>query len=258
MKKENGNQSAMARGFSLLEHVVRASRPVSSAELAEDLQLPKPTVHRIAQQLEQEALLQREPGSKRFVAAPRLRDFALSVLSNSVLGAPRHAILQSLSEEIGETCNCSSLDGHHLVYFDRVETNWPYRIHLPVGSRLPLHCTAGGKLFLAYMNPSQRRRLIDSVPLKRYTDRTITDPDTLEVELERIKDEGIGVDNEEFMSGLVAISIPVIDESNRMCFALAVHAPTARMSVAELRQYLPALRRAAGALSSAVCGAVDR
>jgi DNA-binding IclR family transcriptional regulator len=254
VKKENSS-SALMRGFAVMERVVNAGQPISSADLAVQLELPKPTVHRIAQQLEEEGILQREPKGKRFMAAPRLRVFAMAVLSNSVLGAPRHAILQSLSEEIQETCNCTMIDGHDLVYFDRVETNWPYRINLPVGTRLPLHCTAGGKLFLANMKPAQRRRMIGMVPLKRHTDRTITDPELLEQELREIKVSGVGVDNEEYMRGLISLAVPVIDRSGRMCFAVAVHSPTARKTIDELRQYLPSLRRAAAALSASECSA---
>ena len=254
MKKENSS-SALVRGFALMERIVSADKPISSADLATQLDLPKPTVHRLAQQLEEEGILQREPSSKRFMAAPRLRDFALATLSNSALGATRHAILQALSDEIEETCNCTILDGQELVHFDRVEANWPYRIHLPVGSRHPLHCTASGKLFLAQMKPAQRRRLINSVPLKSFTERTITDPELLERELRTIHATGVGVDNEEYIRGLNALAVPVIDRSGQMCFALAVHAPTVRRSLDELRQYLPLLRRGAAALSATECGA---
>lgn len=253
MSKRSDSNSTLFRALLIMEKIVESERPVSSAYLAEMLKLPKPTVHRIAQQLEDEGYLQREPVSRRFVAGRRLRDFSLAVLSNSVLGAPRHAVLQALSDEIGETCNTTMLDGNQIIYFDRVEANWPYRIHLPPGSRLPLHCTASGKMFLASMPPAQRRQLITSAPLKRNTERTITDPDLLEVELQQIAEQGYGVDNEELLPGMVALALPVTDDTGRICFTVAVHAPTVRKPLEELRQYLPALRRAAAALSANYC-----
>ncbi len=242
--------SPFLRGFAILEYIVESNRPVAIADLIGDRGLPKATAHRLTRQLEAEGFLQREPIRNRFIAGPRLHDFALAVLANRVLGAPRHAILQSLSEELGETCNCTMIDGSHIVYFDRAQTNWPYRIDLPVGTHLPLHCTASGKLFLANMTKTRREQLIYHSPLKRETDRTITDPNLLEEELEKIAASGVGVDNEELMPGMVALSVPVMDDSNRMCFTVAVHAPTIRKSLHELRQYLPALRRAAAALSA--------
>lgn len=241
------------RGLLVLEKVVQAQRPISATDLIDELDLPKPTVNRILQQLEAEGLLQREPANRRYMPGPRTRKMALGIISNTALGAPRHAILQALSEEIGETCNCTILDGDHTIYFDRVEANWPYRIQLPVGSQLPLHCTASGKLFLAHMKPRQRRRLISAAPLKRFTDRTITDTELLMDELKRIESDGIGIDNEEFMTGMVAIAVPVFNAAKEICFTVAVHAPTVRKTLITLRQYIPPLRHAAAAMAATYC-----
>lgn len=253
MASEKHNNPTILRGLVLLEKVVQARRPISATDLIEELDLPKPTVNRILQQLEEEGLLQREPVNRRYMPGPRARDMAFGIMSNRALGAPRHAILQALSEEIGETCNCTMLDGDHTVYFDRVEANWPYRIQLPVGSKLPLHCTSSGKLYLAHMKPRMRQRLISAAPLKRFTDRTITDPQLLSEELKRIGEEGIGIDNEEFMAGMVAVAVPVFNAANEICFTVAVHAPTVRKPLEALRQYIPSLRQAAAAMASTYC-----
>lgn len=255
---KNGNtQSTLSRGLLITEKIVQAERPLSSAFLAEELDLPKATVHRIAQQLEEEGILQREPGGKRFTGGKRLRNLAFSTLSNSVLTAHRSLILQELSDEIGETCNLTVLDGNEIVYLDRVETNWPYRIHLPVGSHLPLYCTATGKLFLANMKPAIRKRVLGSLSLVEHTDRTITDLAVLEAQLDTVSEEGVGYDNGEYLDGMVSLAVPVIDARGQMCFAIAAHAPAERKSLSELRQYLPALRRAAGRMAAAECAEQD-
>lgn len=250
MPKENNAQSALVRGLAIIEWITGQGRAVSSAEAAGALELPKATVHRMALQLEAQGYLQRVPGSKRFSGGARVHRLSLAALSNSVIGAPRHAVLQSLSEELEETCNCTMLEGSHIVYFDRVEANWPYRIHLPVGAHVPLHCTASGKLFLALMPGPRRDKLLHTLTLTRYTDLTITDVSRLEAQLDRIRTNGIAVDEGEYLDGLISLAIPVFDEHGRICFALAVHAPTARRSIMELRQYVSAMRRAAGKLSS--------
>ena len=79
------------------------------------------------------------------------------------------------------------LDGSHTVYFDRVECNWPIKINLRPGSRLPIHATASGKLFLAHMNKRERRRLLEAAPLSRNTERTVVSPDLIEEELKKSK-----------------------------------------------------------------------
>lgn len=249
MSKDSSTQSTLIRGFTILEKIVEADRPVSSAYIAEALELPKATVHRIACQLEEEGLLQREPDGKRFTGGKRLRKLAVSTLSNSVVAASRHTILQALSEEINETCNLTALDGNQIIYLDRVEANWPYRIHLPIGSRLPLHCTATGKLFLAYMKPANRQPLLNSMALKQFTDKTITDLDQLETQFEQIAVEGVGYDSGEYLEGMVAIAVPVIGEQGQICYSIAIHAPSSRKSLSELRQYLPVLRQAAARMA---------
>lgn len=253
MENDQEGIPTILKGLIMLEQVARAQRPISATEIIEQMNLPKPSVNRILSQLEEAGFLQREPVKKRYLPGPRSSKFVLSIMSNDALGAPRHAILQALSDEIGETCNCTMLDGDRTVYFDRVETNWPIRIQLPIGSRLPLHCSASGKLFLAHMKPRLRQRLVFAAPLKRNTDRSITDPELLLAELKRIKSDGVGVDNEELMDGMVAIAVPVFNPSNEICFTLAVHAPKARKSLDELRQYLPSLRNAAASMTSIYC-----
>ncbi len=257
MSSEKNAIPTVMRAYVLLEKIVDSQRPIAASDLIHDIGLPKPTVHRLLQQLEEEGLIQREPVSKRYMPGNRAQTLAFNIASHNALGAPRHAILQALSNEIGETCNCTMLDGNEIIYFDRVETNWPFRIQLPVGSRLPLHCTASGKLFLAYMNPAQRKRLITAAQLLRHTEKTITDPDKLLKDLKKVEETGVGVDSEENVAGMVALAVPVLNGDNKICFTIAVHAPKIRKPLEELQQYIPSMRRAAAAMAANYCEAME-
>lgn len=249
MPKVTGSSSQLLRGLMVMQKVAQAQKPILIADLVEMLDIPKPSVYRIAAQLEEEGYLQRSPPDKHYTVGPHMKALAISILSNNTMGAARHAILEALSAEVGETCNCTMLDGHNTVYFDRVEANWPIKIQLNIGSRLPLHATASGKLFLAYMKPAERKRLLNAAPLSRNTERTVVSPELLEDELKRVRQEGVGYDNEEFLKGMVAVAVPVFDLSNRICFTVAVHAPTIRKQIDDLRHCIPSLRRAATALA---------
>ena len=242
---DSATQSTLIRAFNLIETLMKADKPLTSAYLAEDLDLPKATVHRIAQQLEEEGLLQREPNGKRFVGGLRLRRLATSTLTNSVMNASRHMILQGLSQQINETCNLAALDGNEIIYLDRIESNWPYRIHLPVGSHLPLHCTATGKLFLANMKAAWRQRYLKAVTLEKHTSKTILDVDELRSQLDMIIEEEVGYDVGEYIDGMIALAVPVKNDKGDVNFSIAVHAPSARVSLEDLKQHLPALHEAA-------------
>lgn len=245
--------STLLRGLAIMNAIANSSRPLSIADLVSELGLAKPTVHRIASQLEDENYLQRNPNDKRFVIGSKLMEFSTNILSNNSVGAPRRAILEALSNEIGETCNCTMLDGYHTVYFDRVECNWPIKINLHPGSKLPLHATASGKLFLAYMRKSDRNRILDAAELIASTEHTITSSEKLKEQLKVVKKQGIAFDNEEFIDGMIAIAVPVFDSKNRICFTVAVHAPTTRQTIESLSEYIPSLHHAADALAESYC-----
>lgn len=237
------------RAVAVLEALVAAERPASLAELTRTLRLPKPTLYRMLAMLEAANLVVREPGARRYVLGPRLATLGRNVMLNSSLRTERHAILARLVGEIGETCNFTMLDGHAVVYLDRVEAAWPLRITLSPGSQVPLHCTASGKLLLALLPKPARTRIAAHLALTRYTETTITDPLALDAELARIRAQKYATDNEEFHAGLVCVAVPVADPGKRVCAAIAVHAPVSRMSLDRAIGHLPALRHAAGALA---------
>ncbi len=190
--KERG--SAIARALAIIEAVAKAERPLSPADLCYQLDIPKPSVHRLISQLEGDGYLQT---SMRGLIVPgdRLHGMALGILYSSRFKALRQAILQKLTDEIGETCGIAIPNGTEMIYYDRVQTDWPLQIHLQVGSHTPSWCTASGKLYLSSINKDRRLRLINKLPLKQYTRNTITDACVLEEELQDIRKTSIGTDN---------------------------------------------------------------
>ena len=144
----------------MLECVASAQRPLAISELATMLGVPKPTMHRIVRQLDAEGL-QREPHRRLYGPGPRLIGFALSAVRSSMRSAPRHAVLEALSQKVGETCNFGMIAGNAVLYLDRVEASWPFGLRFKSGSRVPLHCTSVGKLLLSVLpGRSPRRKLI--------------------------------------------------------------------------------------------------
>ena len=241
------------RALAILEAIAASDeRPLSTTDLIETVGLPKATVHRLCALLEHDGYLRREPGGKRLITGPALTRLTYSVLAGTGERTPRRAILQALAGEIEETCNISVPNGTEMIYYDRVETKWPLRLELVPGSRVPLHCTASGKLFLSTLSKERRRRVIGRLSLDPLTSNTITDPMVLEQAIARIKVTGVGTDDQEFLPGMVACAVPVVVENGRFCMAVAAHAPAARLKIDEMTQHVPALKRAAAELSALV------
>ena len=237
------------RALRLLEIIAKAEQPPSLNELTSRIDLPKATTHRFVALLERLGFAQRTMDGKRYQIGHRLTALAIDVMRNSLQQAPRRAILTSLVDEIGETCNITMLDGAELIYLDRVESDWPLQIRLNVGSRVPLHCTASGKLFLSLAPPALRHALFQSHPLQRHTPRTITDHAALETELDTIRQTEVGTDNEEFIDGMTAAAVPVLDSRGKICATVAVHGPTGRLPLSRAVALAPALKKAANLIA---------
>jgi len=246
---ETGKAFPTVKAVAILEAMATVRRPLGVTEVGVLLGLPKPTAHRIVRMLESEGLLQREPGSRRFVPGARLVRLGLGVVAASMLSAPRHAILEALSQKIGETCNFGVMADSHVVYLDRVESAWPFGLRFEPGSHVPLHCTSMGKLFLSLMPAKKCALLLRSMPLYRYTENTITDAARLEAELENIRSAGVSTDNQEFLAGVVCVAVPVRDTNKQPVAALAVSAPLARMTLQQGLQHVPLLQAAAEQLT---------
>jgi DNA-binding IclR family transcriptional regulator len=236
--------SAVSRVMQIIEAVARAERPPSPADLACQLNIPKPSIHRLLNQLEDDGFVQTNLRGLILPSA-KMHSIAWGVLHTERFSAARRAILQELTEKIDETCGIAVPRGTEMVYYDRVQSDWPLQIDLQVGSHTPSWCTASGKLYLSSLPRERRRRIIDKLPLMQYTRNTLVDTQILEAELERIKVSRVGTDNQEFVDGMVACAVPINDSSGKLCACLFTHAPVIRKSFDELMAYTPVLESAA-------------
>lgn len=228
--------------------VSTAERPLTPAELGEKLGIPKATVHRLCAGLEERGLVESRMNGRGLLPGREMYRMSLGVLSSTAFKAQRRAILSSLSARIGETCNISIPQDNAMIYFDRVETHWPVRIQLPIGSRVPLHCTSAGKMYLSTLPKPKQRRILESLDLEKYTEKTLTDVDSLMDELAKTADRGYAQDDEEWLEGMIALAVPLNDADGRAYATVSFNAPAMRIGLDESHQYLDALRSAAAEL----------
>jgi len=247
MKRERG--STIHRVLDILDTVAASPRPLSATEINEVLGLPKATAHRLCAELESRGYLLKRINGKSYVPGNRLYDVAVGVLANARFSSTRHAILTALSERVGETCNIAYPDGLYMAYSDRVESKAPLRLQFPIGMRVPLYCTASGKLYLSTLPKSRRKAIVKKLDLEKRAKNTITDPDKLLLELDHIAELQVSVDNQELYDDVIAIAVPIEDKRGRFYSSLAIQAPVARLTPEERDEYLPLLREAARDLS---------
>lgn len=233
----------------ILEILGKSDSALTATQINEHLGLPKQTVHRLCDTLEENGFITRPGNSKRYQVGRRLRELGTGLLHNSRDHIARHQILKEVAAAVGETVNYAVPGSSGMNYLDRVETDWPFRIQLPIGTSVPFHCTASGKTFLSSLATAKRNALVASLELTKRTEHTLYDPDHLLQELKTIRKQGYALDQEEFINGMIAIAVPVTDPAGRFIAGLAYHGPTQRMSLKEAVEKKHILHDAADKLS---------
>lgn len=249
-----GADARALRPLLLLETLSQQHSGISLSALAERLGLPKASVMRLLHALQGQAYVMRDPGTSVFTLGPRAAALGLRTLHAASVAHRYRPLLSALVQRLGETCNLTTREGAQVLYIDRVETSEPLRMTLPPGSRVPLHCTASGKLFLSQMPAPDCQALVEGLARERKTAHTHTSVAALMAEIESTRKRGIGVDNEEFINGMVAIAIPVRDAQGQCVAAVACHTPTARLTLTDLLAHAPAIERTAQQIAALLLG----
>ena len=184
---EQAGSAPLARAFRLLDEIVAAGTPLSVAELAERTEIPKPTVHRLVGNMIAEGLLRNDSFSRGLVPGGRVIGMMVKAQAASWPGGPVRAVMQSLVDDVRESCNFGVFDRDAVLYVERVECEWPIRIQLGAGSRVPLHASAIGKLLWAHLPEPDRRHLLATLPRPALTANTVTDASILEAQFDDIR-----------------------------------------------------------------------
>ena len=245
-----GARFPLAKALRILEAVARQPAAVSLAELSDAARLPKPTVHRLAVELERLALIARDPLTRRFHVGRRLEELAVNAIRKGMAQSGRRLHMERLAEKVGERVNIGVISANKVVYVQWVESAGPFRINIEPDMQVPVHASANGKLLLAHGPEIVREHILASAPFHAYTPQTITTADSLRREIQRIRREGHSEDNEEFLAGVCCIAVPVRNRRGEVVAGLAVMAPSARLPLVKARKYLPDMEACAAAISA--------
>jgi IclR family acetate operon transcriptional repressor len=239
-----GGVQPLDRAFALLEHMAAAGGSVALSELAARTGLPLPTIHRLVRTLVASGYVRQLP-SRRYALGPRL--IGLGDAASRMLGEWARPQLTRLVDQAGETANLAMLDGDEVVYVAQVPSRHSMRMFTEVGRRVPVHCTGVGKVLLAQLPPVEARALLARTGMPAQTPHTITDPDRLARELERIRHQGYAVDDAEQELGVrcVAVAVPGGPGST----AISISGPETRVTWAAVERIVPLLQDAAAALA---------
>ena len=157
--------------------------------------------------------------------------------------------LQELNQQTRETIHLTIRHGLSAVYVEKLDSMEPLRIHSRIGAGVPLHCTAVGKILLAYLPQQEQDKVIRQLDLKRLTPNTAGSLQELQAELYRVRKNGYACDMEEHELHIRCIAAPIWDHSGAVHASLSLTAPMVRLPVNRLRQLAPLVQDAGARIS---------
>jgi DNA-binding IclR family transcriptional regulator len=232
------------RAAQLLVLILLAERPAGLGELATAAELPKSTASRLLGALERQGLVAQRGARGRFSAGPVLLRFAQRGLADRHLAELAQPHLQALADASGETVNLAVPGALGVEHLAQVSSRHFLRTGRWVGRLVPYHCTAVGKVLLAFGAAA-----LPDAPLEAMTEQTIVDPERLAEELAAVRRAGTAAAVNELEFGLTAVAAPVRGERGDVVAALTISGPTLRLGPERLAVLGPELAREADALS---------
>jgi IclR family pca regulon transcriptional regulator len=235
--REPRYSQSLERGLAILSCFTPKRPVLGIADIADELGMSRSTTHRYVITLLALGYLE-QGASRKYRLGLRVTDLGMSALNSTGLREHAHSYLEELRQRTSYTVSLAVLDGEEILYVDRARSfrrgmgNGELDVH--AGSRLPVHCTAMGKLLLANLPDEAQRELIAQLKLSKRGPNTLTTKKALREELEEVLAESFAVDDEELAAGLHSIAAPVRNEAREVVAAVDISAPSSMISMEEL------------------------
>ncbi|NLG83557.1 MAG: IclR family transcriptional regulator [Firmicutes bacterium] len=251
--EEADTVQAVARALTILEGLAQAGGPVGLSELAQRVGLKLTTTHRLLSTLVACGFAEQEPITQRYRLGIKALEIGNAALASADLRTVARPYLRELVDRLNETANLAILDRGEVVYIDQIEANQIVIVKMfaRIGSRGPAHCTASGKVLLAGLPEEDLVLLLRKMPLQRFTEKTITDPEHLLAELRAIRAQGFSLDRGERDEGVFCVAVPVKNHEGKVIAAVSISAPAVRADEATVAtRFLPVVKSVAEAISA--------
>jgi DNA-binding IclR family transcriptional regulator len=241
--KRTYNITALQRGLRVLSLLAKTDVPMSAAQLAQLSGLPASTLHRFLVNLETAGFLRYDGAGSYHLGAAcvALGQAAIGQLELRALSRP---YLKELNHQTRETVHLTVRHGQSAVYLDKLDSPEPVRIFSRIGASVPLHCSAVGKVLLAYLPEAERETALSQMELKRFTPNTVGSLQELQAQLQKIRRTGYACDLEEHEAHIRCIAAPVWDHTGAVTASLSITGPAVRMTVGRLRELAPLVQEA--------------
>jgi len=221
-------QSVQRAGL-ILEALADEEPELGIAELSRKTGLSQSTVHRLLGTLYNLNFIDQNSNSHKYRLGLKLFELGSSIINKIDIVKFAIPYMEELSKKYNEAINLAKLDKDEIVYIHKIESSTTLKLDLKLGSRHPAYCTGLGKVLLAYLEEDELNSYLERVKLKKFTSNTITHQEKLKQELILIRQQGYAFDNEEYVQGVCCLAAPVKGYNNKVCAALSIAIPSARL-----------------------------
>lgn len=239
----------LTRAVQLMDCFTHAHPQLGVREAARLTGMSSSTVGRLLASLKELGLLVQDSETHQYSLAGKVLSWAevytLTVDVRS-LALPHIYDLQRVT---GETISLYIMEGDERICVERLESEQNVRVVARVGRRLPLHAGSAGKLFLAYLDPAVRQKMLTSHPLYRFTDQTVIDPAQLLKEVEQIRRQGYAISHGEWTVDASGVAAPIFNQRGEMIAALTISGPLQRFDEASVARFITSCTRTARHIS---------
>lgn len=240
---------SLARGLAVIRSFSATEPELTLSQVARATGLSRAAARRFLLTLEDLGYVRSD--GRLFSLTPRVLELGYAYLSSLSLPEVADPHLERLAAEVHESASVAVLDGEDVVYVARVATARIMRVTISIGTRFPAHCTSMGRVLLAGLPPAELDAYLERAPLRRLTSHTIVLPAALRGELERVRERGWAIVDQELEEGLRSIAAPIRDRSGRTVAAVNVSTHASRTSLqAARRDLLPPLLATAAAIEA--------
>ncbi len=247
--QKSGVQS-VTRALSLLEIMADSPEECSLSEISEQANLPSSTVHRLLTSLVQVGYVAQDPATNRYSLGNNLIRLSHAAVKKHTLIRIARPWLEKTAAQTGETVNLTTRFGDSVIQLDHVDSPNMLRVSYPAGERFPLHASASGKVFLAFMPQTELNQLLTRTP-EAFTAATVVDHQRLAQEIELTRSRGYALDDAERELGVRCVAAPICHSLGHVDAAISVSGPSVRISIQKLRKLAEELIDVANAISQA-------
>jgi len=234
----------------LLEALAAGEAIQSVSDLARNLGIDKSSASRLLKTLESSGAVEQDPLSRGYMLGSMLVHLGQTVLRRLDLRTVAQPFLENLVRDTGECAHLATLANGHALYVSQATPPRGVNVDAPVGTLAPLHCTALGKVLLAFQAENVISSMVADMHMEKFTRRTVTYREDLIKQLRQVREAGVAFDDEEFSIGVRCMAAPVFRHAGVVVGAIGISGPSPRVTDDRIHEWEPIVRDRALELST--------